>query len=56
MWYLWYAMACGLTRQEALASPFGEVQDLAAIYQIKNEGCEYREVRSRDEEVIPDVP
>jgi len=48
-------MACGLTRSEALASPFGEIQDLAAIYQIKEEGGEYREIVSRDQEIIPDV-
>lgn len=52
---MWYAMACGLSREEALATPFGEVQDLTAIYQIKQEGAEYREILSRDEEIIPDV-
>lgn len=49
-------MACGLSKTEAMDTPFGEVQDLVAIYQIKHEGCEYREIRSRDEDVIPDVP
>lgn len=39
-----------------MATPFGEAQDLAAIYQIKNEGCEYRAICPRDTEVIPDVP
>lgn len=48
-------MACGLTRAEAMASPFGEVQDLAAIYQIKEEGAEFREILTRDEDIIPDV-
>lgn len=38
-----------------MATSFGEVQDLVAIYQIKHEGCEYRPVLSRDEEIIPDV-
>lgn len=49
-------MACGLTRTEAMAAPFGQIQDLTAIYQIKHEGCEFREILSRDEEIIPDVP
>lgn len=48
-------MACGLSKQEALNTPFGEIRDLAAIYQIKEEGCEYRPVLTRDEEIIPDV-
>lgn len=55
VWYLWYAMACGLSREEAYNTPFGQVQDLTAIYQIKEEGAEYRPVLSRDEEIIPDV-
>lgn len=48
-------MACGMTRAEALASPFGEICDLAAIYQIKFEGADYKELVSRDLEIIPDV-
>lgn len=48
-------MACGLSRDEAYATPFGQIQDLVAIYQIKQEGAEYREIRTRDEEIIPDV-
>lgn len=38
-----------------MATPLGEIQDLTAIYQIKEEGLEYREIKSRDEEIIPDV-
>lgn len=49
-------MACGLSRSEAMDAPFGEIQDLTAIYQIKEEGCEFRPVLRRDEEIIPDVP
>lgn len=49
-------MACGLSKTEAMASPFGEIQDLTAIYQIKEEGGEYKELISHDQEVIPDVP
>lgn len=48
-------MACGLSRNEALSTPFGQVQDYVAIYQIKHEGAEYREILSLDEEIIPDV-
>ena len=48
-------MAAGLSRREALDLPLGEVQDLAAIYQIKEEGAEFRPVLPRDEEIIPDV-
>lgn len=48
-------MACGLSRVEAYNTPFGQVQDLTAVYQIKEEGAEYRPVFSRDEEIIPDV-
>ena len=48
-------MACGLRRREALALPLGEVQDLAAIYQIKMEGARYRRIVPRDEEIIPDI-
>lgn len=48
-------MACGLSRVEAYNTPFGQVQDLTAIYQIKEEGAEYRPVLSLDEEIIPDV-
>lgn len=49
-------MACGLSREEAYSTPFGQVQDLTAIYQIKEEGAEYCPVLRRDEEIIPDVP
>ncbi len=48
-------MACGLSRGEALDLPLGEVQDLAAIYQIRAEGCRYRAVLPKDEEILPDV-
>ena len=36
-----------------MTSPFGQVQDLTAIYQIKEEGAEYCPVLTRDEEIIP---
>ena len=41
IWYLWYAMACGLRREEVYSTHFGQVQDLTAIYQIKEEGAEF---------------
>lgn len=49
-------MACGLSKAEAMGTPFGEVQDLTAIYQIKQEGAEYKELLTEDQEAIPDVP
>lgn len=51
-------MACGLTKTEAMKTPFGEIQDLAAIYQIKQEGAEFRPpaALARDEQIIPDIP
>ena len=48
-------MACGLSQEAAYNTTFGRVQDLTAIYQIKEEGAEYRAILSRDEELIPDV-
>lgn len=48
-------MACGLSRTEAYNTPFGQIQDLIAIYQIKEEGAEYRPVLNRIEEIFPDV-
>lgn len=36
-------------------TPFGKIQDLTAIYQIKQEGAEYRQILTDDEEAIPDL-
>lgn len=53
-WFLWYGMAAGLSRRETLDSPYGELMDLIAIYQIKCEGARLRRVLN-DEDIIPDV-
>lgn len=47
-------MKIGLTYDQALDLPFGELLDLIAIEQIKHEGMVRHRVLS-DEEIIPDV-
>lgn len=47
-------MASGLRMGEALDLPFGELLDLIAIYQIKEEGAKPRR-NLTDEDIIPDV-
>lgn len=42
MWLLWYALRVGLSKQEALDSPIGELVDLMRIEQIKHEGAKLR--------------
>lgn len=51
---MWYGMAVGLTYNEALTIPFGELLDYIAIEQIKREGSKLRQVLT-DDEIIPDV-
>ena len=53
-WFLWYGMAIGMSREEALDIPYGELLDMIAIQQIKLEGAKLCRVMS-DEDVIPDV-
>lgn len=48
----------GLTYDQALDIPVGELMDYVAIEQVKHEGCVARdpaEEESPDEEIIPDV-
>lgn len=47
-------MRLGLSRTEALDLPFGELQDLIAVQQIKREGARPKHVLT-DEDIIPDV-
>ena len=47
-------MRVGLTYDQALDIPFGELLDFVAIEQVKCEGFEVRR-SSADEEIIPDV-
>ena len=51
---MWYGMAVGLTYDQALDIPFGELLDYVAIEQIKREGFRQRRTLS-DDEIIPDV-
>lgn len=44
----------GLSREETLDCPYGELLDLIAIQQIKYEGASLRRPLS-DEDIIPDV-
>jgi len=52
---VWYGMAAGLTYDQALDIPAGELLDYMAILQIKMEGFRSRKVQTEDEEIIPDV-
>lgn len=48
----------GLTYDETLDMPIGELLDLIAIEQVKNEGFTFKDVDSDvpyDEQVIPDI-
>lgn len=53
-WFLWYGMAIGMSREETLDIPYGELLDMIAIHQIKCEGAKLRRTMS-DEDIIPDV-
>lgn len=44
----------GLSREETLDIPFGELLDLIAVHQIKTEGARLKRALS-DEDIIPDV-
>ena len=35
-WYIFYGLKLGLSRNEAINTPFGEMCDLIACYQIDN--------------------
>ena len=52
---MWYGMAAGLTYDQALDIPAGELLDYMAIQQIKREHFWSRKVQTADEEIIPDV-
>lgn len=48
----------GLTYDETLDMPIGQLMDLIAIEQVKNEGFTFKDVDSDvpyDEQVIPDI-
>lgn len=53
-WLIWYGMKVGLTYDQALTIPIGELKDYIAIEQVKHEGailCGYQD----DEDIIPDL-
>ena len=52
---MWYGMAAGLTYDQALDIPAGELLDYMAIQQIKREHFRLRTIQTTDEEIIPDV-
>lgn len=52
---MWYGMAAGLTYDQALDIPAGELLDYMAIQQIKREHFRPRKIQTTDEEIIPDV-
>lgn len=43
-----------MSRMEALDIPYGELLDLIAVYQIKQEGARLKRGMT-DDEIIPDV-
>ena len=53
-WFLWYGMRVGLTMDETLDIPFGDLLTLIAVEQIKREGCRQKR-KLTDDEIIPDV-
>lgn len=52
---MWYGMRVGLTYDQSLDIPFGELLDFVAIEQIKAEGFRQKRILPQDEEIIPDV-
>lgn len=42
-WFLWYGLRLGLTYDQTLDLPMGELRDLISVEQIKYEGARLRE-------------
>lgn len=51
---MWYGLRVGLTYEQALDIPFGELLDFVAIEQIKVEGARQKHILT-DDDIIPDV-
>lgn len=49
-WFVFYGLAIGLSYQEAMGLPFGMLQDLIAIFQIKNEGAKRKKTTEEETE------
>lgn len=47
-------MAVGLSRLETMDLPYGELLDLVAVHQIKQEGARLKRATT-DDDIIPDV-
>ena len=47
-WFIFYGLAIGLSYQEVMALPFGRLQDLIAIFQIKNEGAKRKKTMEEE--------
>ena len=51
---MWYGLRVGLTYEQALDIPYGELLDFMTIERIKTEGFVRRRTLT-DEDIIPDV-
>ena len=57
-WLIWYGLKIGLTYDQALDIPVGELMDYVAIEQVKHEWCiavDPGDLTPPDEQIIPDV-
>ena len=48
-WFLWYGLRIGLSYDMAMCLPFGELADLIAMEQIRNEGAKKKKSRKAEE-------
>ncbi len=49
-WYVWYGLRMGLSREQALTIPFGELCDLIAVEQIKVENAKRKKTKAEETE------
>lgn len=48
MWLIWYGLHIGLSYQDTLDLPFGELLDLISVEQVKREGAKLRETEEAE--------
>ena len=48
-WCIWYGLKIGLSYETAYALPFGELCDLIAVEQIRNEGAKMKKSKAQEE-------
>lgn len=48
-WFLWYGLRIGLSYDTAMNLPFGQLADLIAMEQIRNEGAKRKKSRRAEE-------